>query len=212
MSARETRSGKYTKKWILETALKLFNEHGSQAISTKRIAKEMGISPGNLYYHFKNKDEIIRAILINSEDYDNNLKNERLSPLWEFLKSMNGILLSWQEYPFFKRELYTLLKNDPELKKWYNNIRGESLKKFEIFAREFIKTGSLHISISSLFTTIWLIAEHWINYLEIQDEPLSKKKLSAGIDLMIQVLRPYLNKKALNEVNGLAKSFNERGK
>lgn len=52
-----------TRERILDTALDLFNDKGSQQITTNHIAEAMGISPGNLYYHFKNKAHIIREIL-----------------------------------------------------------------------------------------------------------------------------------------------------
>ena len=41
-----------TKDKIIAKAIDLFNIHGTKAISTNHIAKELGISPGNLYYHF----------------------------------------------------------------------------------------------------------------------------------------------------------------
>ena len=52
-----------TKEKVIETAIIMFNQEGTSSISTNHLAKELGISTGNLYYHFKNKEEIIRAIL-----------------------------------------------------------------------------------------------------------------------------------------------------
>ena len=47
---------------ILRTALTLFNAHGTSAVSTNHIAKELGISVGNLYYHFADKETIVREL------------------------------------------------------------------------------------------------------------------------------------------------------
>ena len=54
-----------TKEKIIETSINLFNEKGCLNTSTRHIADELGISVGNLYYHFKNKEDILIDIFIN---------------------------------------------------------------------------------------------------------------------------------------------------
>jgi AcrR family transcriptional regulator len=51
-----------TRDRILEASLAMFNEDGLPAVSTHRIAAELGMSPGNLHYHFKAKQLIVAAL------------------------------------------------------------------------------------------------------------------------------------------------------
>ncbi|MBL8594525.1 MAG: helix-turn-helix transcriptional regulator, partial [Devosia sp.] len=51
-----------TKSRILDTALDLFNEQGTAPVTTNHIAEALSMSPGNLYYHYRNKAEIVRGL------------------------------------------------------------------------------------------------------------------------------------------------------
>jgi len=51
-----------TKEKILSKALELFNEKGYNNITTRHIAAELAISAGNLHYHFKHSEDIIKIL------------------------------------------------------------------------------------------------------------------------------------------------------
>jgi AcrR family transcriptional regulator len=53
-----------TKDRIIQAAVELFNAQGEQNVTTNHIAAHLSMSPGNLYYHFRNKEDIIRAIFL----------------------------------------------------------------------------------------------------------------------------------------------------
>lgn len=51
------------KEHLLQTALKLFNEHGFHATGIDRVQAESGVSKTTMYKYFKTKDDLIRAVL-----------------------------------------------------------------------------------------------------------------------------------------------------
>ncbi|MFH0071260.1 TetR/AcrR family transcriptional regulator, partial [Peribacillus sp. NPDC056705] len=110
-------SSSRTKDHIIHTAIQVFNEYGTGAISTNTIAQEAGISPGNLYYHYHNKEDIIRAILkVMVKDWDSvwTAPKNDWTPSVEDLKWIIRINLQLQlKYRFFYRELIILIKADP---------------------------------------------------------------------------------------------------
>src|SRR5688500_1752658 len=60
---RTKKKPRRTAERILEVTLELFNRFGEPNVSTTLISAEMSISPGNLYYHYPAKDELINALV-----------------------------------------------------------------------------------------------------------------------------------------------------
>ncbi len=100
-----------TKQRIVDTAERLFNEAGTGAVSTNHIAASMRISPGNLYYHFGNKDEIVIAALERlasaidaawSAPSDGDVAGDRLQA------GLERTLEALEEHRFLAREVFSL--------------------------------------------------------------------------------------------------------
>jgi AcrR family transcriptional regulator len=97
-----------TRERILELSLRLFNEFGEPNITTTVIAEEMNISPGNLYYHFRNKDDIVNSIFAQFEAEIGRMltvpagRRSNLEDVWLYLRMMFELI--WR-YRFFYRDL-----------------------------------------------------------------------------------------------------------
>ena len=76
-----------TRDRILHTSLALFNEEGEANTTTIDIANEMDISPGNLYYHFKGKDQIIAELFL---QYEHALSHTLTAPIEQPLSADSG--------------------------------------------------------------------------------------------------------------------------
>ena len=188
-----------TRERIIDTAVALFNEEGTAAVSTNHIAKAAGISPGNLYYHFRNKEEIIRAIY------------GRLRPIWEATVSVptdrlptladleriidDHFRILW-DYRFFYREMPALLRRDPELMASYHEVREAGLANVEGLLRVFTLVGVLDVpdpdqALPELARIIWILADFWFPFAELDRITGNQVDLQEGRALILRVLRPF---------------------
>src|SRR6478672_8572195 len=114
-----------TRERILELSLRLFNEFGEPNITTTVIAEEMNISPGNLYYHFRNKDDIVNSIFAQFEAEIVRMLNvpagrrTNMEDVWTYLHLM--LELIWR-YRFFYRDLNDLLSRNRTLELQFKAI------------------------------------------------------------------------------------------
>ena len=114
-----------TRERIADAALALFNTEGWHAVSTRHIATRLGISPGNLYYHFANKEEIALCLY---ERIERQLDAMLAPPVGahdsfdDVLAYLDAILGHLWEFRFFYRDLNSLLREVPGLKDQYRGL------------------------------------------------------------------------------------------
>ena len=114
-----------TRERILEASLRLFNDFGEPNVTTTAIADDLNISPGNLYYHFHSKDEIVNALFDQFErEIDEMLtaparRESNVEDMWLFLHLLFEAI--WH-YRFLYRDLDDLLSRNRLLEVHFKQI------------------------------------------------------------------------------------------
>ncbi|MGD8405965.1 MAG: TetR/AcrR family transcriptional regulator [Anaerolineales bacterium] len=185
---------------VLEAALTLFNEQGTGAVSTNHIAEAAGISPGNLYYHYRNKEEIIRALfeqLFAAWDEAFQLPTDQAPSMTDFDTMIAANYQLIWEYRFAYREQAALLRNDPELHDRYLAVRQRGYEGFAALIEAFAAAGVLSQPTDSQELEIvtelcWIVSEQWPVNLEMSGRPFDKDGIMQGAALMRWILNPLL--------------------
>src|SRR5205823_7410977 len=158
-----------TRERIVENSLSLFNRDGAPHVTTADIAVEMGISPGNLYYHFRNKDEIITELFAAFEQRLSQLASTprgRLAgveDLWFFLHLLFEAM--W-DYRFFYRDLDEILSRDRKLTTHFASILRRGTATVSALCRSMVDDGTMLASereIAAIAENVALLATFWIS-------------------------------------------------
>ncbi len=194
-----------TKDKILETARNLFNEKGTRHVTTNHIAEAVGISPGNLYYHFRNKEDIIRAIFEQLtahglEQYGHVLRAYPPGTLESMEQTFTMIQeFNWR-YRFFKRELTALTMQDPQLKTRFHEVNRMQLAVIGQSLSQAMQQGLLRQltekDLALLTEEVWLVTLFWLNYLEVGGEEINEQTLGRGNAILRNILMNHLSDQA----------------
>jgi AcrR family transcriptional regulator len=160
-----------TKDKILSKALELFNEKGYNNITTRHIAAGLNISAGNLHYHFKHSEDIIKILfseLILKMDVLLNdlqkIENKTLEDLYHFTFSIYEVFYSFR---FIFMNFFDILKHIPAIESQYESINMSRKEEFQVIFKGFQKNNIFRNNVpdfilKSLTTQIFIIADNWI--------------------------------------------------
>ncbi|WP_448060847.1 TetR/AcrR family transcriptional regulator [Cellulomonas hominis] len=218
-SSSGTRDAGHTRERVLDGALELFNRDGTTRVTTNHIAAHVGISPGNLYYWFRDKPQIIRALYeryaqahsLLWDGLDPNDPGAEGTPgagtapgidpedLFERLAAATELS---NTYRFLARDLLALVHSDPELMTTYRAVRDARLTAFRSLARHWRGTGVVRPmsddDLDDVVDALWVVAEAWWPFAELGG-PAGSRGASAtgpvpeqGSRLLRAVLGPHL--------------------
>ncbi len=192
-----------TRDKILQKSLDLFNEQGERKISTNHIAAALGISPGNLYYHFSNKGEIIGELVRQYAGRSMVLlttPEDRPMTYLDKLGYFEGILENMWDYRFLHRDLEQLLADNPVAREQYRlfarQVMGQGMHIFQRLAESGLVSANPEEG-EALIMNIWIVLTSWISFLHTSgifgdSETITRDLLKRGIYQIIQLEAPYL--------------------
>ncbi|HEX8957418.1 MAG TPA: TetR/AcrR family transcriptional regulator [Burkholderiaceae bacterium] len=193
-----------TRERILELSLRLFNEFGEPNITTTVISEEMNISPGNLYYHFRNKDDIVNSIFSQFENEIERMlavpadRNPNIEDVWLYLHLMFELV--WR-YRFFYRDLNDLLSRNRKLELHFKQILAHKIKVAKALCEGLKNSGALEaseIEIDALATNMVVVATYWLSYEYVRnprkytEQQAIADALARGCYQVLSQIGPYL--------------------
>jgi len=185
---------------ILEAALTLFNASGYAVVSTNHIAAAAGVSPGNLYYHFRNKGEIVLALVRQMYarwEKELSLPTDRLPTPGDLDALLETTFRLIVDYRFFYRDLTSLLRNDEALQAEYLVQRRRGMDDFRQMVAAFASSGVLSargtpLPVDQTADLCWMVTEFWLQNLEIEglDPDEAQRARGAALNRGVLGLRP----------------------
>lgn len=192
-----------TKERILEKALELFNKKGISAVSSKHISEELGISYGNLCYHFPRKDDIVLQLYLSMQKrIDLQFKNIQKEVMnFEFMLSRLKVLFEEiYHYKFIYLGITKVMRHFDHIKKhaqqqmqerWdiLNNL-GDFLIK-----EGYIKPFKAQKHKDMLIHALLMITNSWISDAETFFTGKEEEKVDYYMQLFFNLIHPILTEK-----------------
>lgn len=205
-----------TRDRILEASLELFNAQGERNVTTNHIAAHLGISPGNLYYHFPNKPAIVAELFVHYEarvDQFLRLPRERPMQMQDKAAYLEALLGAIWDYRFLHRDLEGLLAANPELAQRYQAFASCCLLHARAIYQGFIDAGILlmdQAQAEALALNAWIVLTSWVRFLGTlgaSSGPLDQAHFRRGIYQVLALESAFVAPDARDAVNALQQRY-----
>jgi AcrR family transcriptional regulator len=202
---------KKTKEVILDTSLELFNSLGLSQVTLRTIAKKMGISQGNLNYHFKKRDDIIEGLyfqLVKNIDSSMSSMQESKNPFQLLVSISETIMFNFHEYRFFLLDFVQIMRENKKIRTHYTELTIQREEQFSMLFNLLIKEGLMRKEIlpneyKNLYKRFQILGDFWISDAEILNSNITKKTILTYSVILTQAIFPYLTLKGQKEYHSI---------
>lgn len=202
-----------TRQRILDASLAMFNEQGEPNVTTNHIADELEISPGNLYYHFRNKDDIIEQLFARYEErMDAALvaPEGRLRDLEDIWLQLHLVFEAIWDYRFLYRDLVDILSRNRRLRLRFARILRRAADNATSGMRGLVQAGVMRASaaeVEATATNILVLATFWLNYASVRGDKDEHEAIRRGIVQVMMLLSPLLRDAERLHLNTLTQAY-----
>ena len=214
-----SKAPRQTAERIVASALGLFNRFGEPNVAATMVAADLGISPGNLYYHYPGKEDIVnhlfgqylndlQALLPASQDVKD------LEDAWFFMHSLFELV--WR-YRFLYRDLNDLLSKYRQLEQQVKQVLANKHAAFLTLLKRLTDQGLLTQNATerdSSATQMLVMLTWWLSYEYVRDprhaleDANAQGGVSRGAQQVLGLLLPYLQAQPKAQMTALLQMYN----
>lgn len=199
------------KEKIVQTAVTLFNEKGLSNVSMKQIADKLGISAGNLSYHFKTKAVLLSHIYsqMSSEALEYILPDTYIT-----LHHFEIIIQKFREhqvkYSFFFQDVVDIVRSYPEITTLYHDATLKRFAQSKALIEYYVKTGRIipegnGVNYDQMVHLIWMVTTFWASQEQIAKIPGYEVNNCQPAELLWNIIIPFLTDKGKEEYQQIRK-------
>jgi AcrR family transcriptional regulator len=214
----EAKKPRRTAERILEVTLDLFNRFGEPNVSTTLISAELRISPGNLYYHYPAKDELVNSLF---DRYEKSLdallqaagEVADVEDAWLFFHMLFELI--WT-YRFLYRDLNDLLSKNRRLETHFQFVLQRKSRAVESVLDGLGRGSAVRVArgdVPAVATSMVVVLTYWLSYEYVRDPRRALEPDAAGATLargawhVLSLLTPYLEPGARAHLLALAGAY-----
>lgn len=196
-----------TKEKILDASLRLFNEKGLAEVTLRQIAMEVGISQGNLNYHFKKRQDIIEQLYyqlveaMNKTFQDLQKQNVSLEMMYRINRAT---MKAMYKYRFLLLDFVQVMRDNHTIKEHYAKVRQMRIGEFKriiqnLQTKDLVRKEEFENEFEHLYLRMNILGDFWVSFSEFADDLPLDAIADKYARLFIEFIYPYLTDQGKTE-------------